>query len=166
MLNWHFAIYNKLGVSMSYFRKFPLFSIFSLVAASFVGCVFASLAAYLNYLQWVKEGTQGMTDPIRMAIDFGTGFMPLVTVISLLVGTPSLLLTKKITIIHLLSFTVLGSLIGLLGLINGMLYWGSTLFCFGFFTALSACAMLLMWQAKSRKEPPNTSLHTEPQAAR
>lgn len=134
---------------MSYFKQFPLFSIFALSVASLIGCVFAGVAAYINYLSWIHEGTQGMSEPIAGAANFAFEFAPVMFCISLLVGVPTLLLVKRLTIKHLVLSVTLASSIGILGLVGGSWYWGSAIFCCGFFTALSANVMLLQWQSKT-----------------
>ena len=138
---------------MSYFRQFPWFSIFALISSSLAGCAFASIAAYINYLSWISDGTQGMSQPIQSAVGFGLGAAPIVACISLIIGLPTLLIVKRLTIKHLVVSVVSASSAGILALLGGSWYWGSVILCFGLFTALSANIMLLKWQSRSNTVP-------------
>lgn len=131
---------------MSYLRTYPIFSILALIAASITGCFFASIAAYMTYLRWIAEGTQGMSDPVRSAVNFGTSAFPGIVILSLLIGIPALLVIKRLSFRHLLFFTLLATTPGAAILIGPSAYWGPTIFCFGFFTALSACTALMVRQ--------------------
>jgi len=133
-----------------YFKQFPWFSIIALSGASLIGSAFAGVAAYINYLYWINEGTQGMSEPIKSAVEFGFGFAPIIACIALLVGAPLLLLIQRLTIKHLVLSVALASSIGILLLVGDSWYWGSTILCFGFFTALSANIMLLHWQSRAK----------------